>query len=350
MKRALITGVSGQDGYFLSQMLLDKGYEVHGTVRRNSRMSQGTLEKMENKYRQNLNLHYGDVTDGTFVTQLIKENDFDEVYHLAAQSFVAYSFKNPSSTYDINIGGTLNVVNAVKDVSPHSRFYFAATSEMFGQPRTVPQSEKTPLHPRSPYAIAKLAGYWSVMVYREAYSLFMCNGILFNHESEVRGPEFVTMKIAKSVARIVASDSEPLILGNLDARKDWGYAKDYVEGMWRMLQHRSPDDYVLATNELHTVREFVSEAFHVAGIEIEWEGTGLDEIGKDSGTGKTLIRVNKKFYRPLESDNYQGDYSKARKKLGWMPKTTFRELVRIMVESEMENVPSLKTQTVWGYH
>ncbi len=346
MKKALVTGVSGQDGYFLSQMLMQKGYEVHGTVRRNSRMSQGTLEKMDDRFRLKLNLHYGDVTDGTFITELMKETDFDEVYHLAAQSFVAYSFKNPASTYDINIGGTLNVVNAVKDTSPHSRLYFAATSEMFGQPKTVPQNEKTPLRPRSPYAIAKLAGFWSVKVYREAYSLYMCNGILFNHESEVRGPEFVTMKIAKSVARAVSGYTEPLVLGNLDARKDWGYAKDYVEGMWMMLQQKVPDDYVLATNEIHTVREFVEEAFRVVGRNVEWEGTGLDEIGKDSDTGKTLVEVSKKFYRPLESDNYQGDYTRARDKLGWIPKTPFRKLVEIMVESEMKTVSPLEAQAV----
>lgn len=346
MKKALITGVSGQDGYFLSQMLLKKGYEVHGTVRRNSRMSQGTLEKMDDRFRDKLNLHYGDVTDGTFITELIKENDFAEVYHLAAQSFVAYSFKNPASTYDINIGGTLNVINAVKDVSPGSRLYFAATSEMFGQPKTVPQNERTPLQPRSPYAIAKLAGFWSVKVYREAYSLYMCNGILFNHESEVRGPEFVTMKIAKSVARTLSGGEEALVLGNLDARKDWGYAKDYVEGMWMMLQQKEPDDFVLATNEIHTVREFVTEAFRVVGTDIEWEGTGLGEVGKDSETGRPLVRVSRKFYRPLESDNYQGDYSKARKKLGWIPKTSFRELVRIMVENEVKTVSSLKAQAV----
>ncbi len=258
MKKALITGVSGQDGYFLTQFLMDRGgYEVHGTVRRNSRMSQGTLERMPRQYRERLQVHYGgDITDGTFLSLLIKENQYDEIYHLAAQSFVAYSFQNPASTYDINIGGTLNVVNAIRDYSPSSRLYFAATSEMFGQPKTTPpQNENTPpLYPRSPYAISKLAGFWTVRVYREAYSLYMCNGILFNHESEVRGPpEFVTMKIARAVARIANGDTEPLVLGNLDARKDWGYAKDYVEGMWMMLQKERPDDYVLATGGRYTL-------------------------------------------------------------------------------------------------
>lgn len=346
MKHALITGISGQDGYFLSKMLIEKGYVVHGTVRRNSRMSHGTLERMEDKYRRKLNLHYGDITDGAFISQLMKDYDFDEVYHLAAQSFVAYSFQNPASTYDINISGTLNVVNGIKDLSPDSKLYFAATSEMFGQPRTVPQNEKTPLHPRSPYAISKLAGFWTVRNYREAYSLFMCNGILFNHESEVRGPEFVTMKIAKNVARILSSDSEPLVLGNLDARKDWGYAKDYVEGMWSMLQQDEPDDFVLATGDLHTVREFVTEAFRVVGVQVEWQGTGIDEIGKDLNTGDTIVRVNKKFYRPLESDNYQGDCSKATESFGWKPKTTFRDLVRIMVEGELQTVSELKPETI----
>jgi len=335
MKKALITGITGQDGYFLSKLLIDKGYEVHGVVRRNSQRSHGTLDLLPPEYKDAIILHYGDVTDYNFISSLIKNLKPDEVYHLAAQSFVPYSYENPASTYDINIGGTLNVVNAIKDFSPDTRMYNAGSSEMFGQPKQVPQNEQTPFYPRSPYAVSKVAAFWTVKVYRDAYSLFMCNGISFNHESEIRGPEFVTRKIAIAVAEIANGINEELVLGNLNARKDWGYAGDFVEGFWRMLQHERPDDYVLATGELHTVREFVEKAFKIVGIDIIWEGEGLNEVGRDE-KGRRLVSVSPKFFRPLEAENMVGDYSKAKKVLGWEPKIKFDQLVEIMVKSELQ--------------
>jgi len=333
--KALITGITGQDGYFLSQFLLSKGYEVHGIIRRNSSKSIGNLSLLPDELKKQINLHEGDVTDTSFINRIVSEVKPDELYHLAAQSFVAYSFENPSSTYDINIGGTLNVVNAIRDYSPNTRLYFAATSELFGKPETVPQNENTPFRPRSPYAVSKLAGFWTVKVYREAYNLFGSNGILFNHESEVRGPEFVTKKISLGVAKIANGVYEPIVLGNLNARKDWGYAKDYVEGMWMMLQHEKPDDFVLGTGESHTVREFVTEAFKVINIKIRWEGEGLNEVGL-SEEGRVLVKVSKEFFRPLEAENFLADYTKAKKILGWFPKTSFKELVKIMVESDIK--------------
>ena len=336
--KALITGISGQDGYFLSKLLLSKGYEVHGVIRRNSSMSIGNLSYLGKEHLSQINIHYGDLTDANFFSKLLSQLKPDEMYHLAAQSFVGYSFENPSSTYDVNIGGTLNVANAVKDSSPNTRLYFAATSELYGQPKTTPQNEETPFHPRSPYAVSKLAGFWTIKNYRDAYDLYMSSGILFNHESEVRGPEFVTRKISLAVARIASGDMEPIELGNLSARKDWGYAKDYVEGMWSMLQYKYGDDFVLGTGELHTVREFVEEAFKVAGISIHWKGSGVNEVGLSDGD-EVLVRVNRKFFRPLESDNYMADYSKARERFGWTPKTNFRRLVEIMVKHDMKSPP-----------
>ena len=332
--KAIITGISGQDGYFLSQFLLSKGYEVHGILRRNSSMTQGTLDLLPANIKKQIIIHYGDITDGNFISNIFREQKPDELYHLAAQSFVGYSFQNVLSTYDANIGGTLHACNAVKDSSPDTRMYFAATSELFGQPKQVPQNEMTPFFPRSPYAVSKLAGVWTVRTYREAYKLFMANGILFNHESEVRGPEFVTRKISKSVAKIYHGSKDPLVLGNLDAVKDWGYAKDYVMGMWMMLQQDYPDDFVLGTGESHTVRDFVETAFNEIGITLEWIGSGLNEVGISNG--ETMVKVSKEFYRPLESDNYKADYSKAKKKLKWEPKTKFRDLVRIMVKNDLK--------------
>ena len=329
--KAIITGITGQDGYFLSKLLLSKGYEVHGVIRRNSSMTNGTINLLPEELRNQIILHYGDVTDSNFISDLILKEKPDELYHLAAQSFVGYSFLNPASTYDVNISGTLNVCNAIKDHSPDTRMYFAATSELFGQPTEVPQSENTPFQPRSPYAVSKLA----VRNYREAYKLFMSNGILFNHESEVRGPEFVTRKITMGVAKIHAGSNNPIILGNLDARKDWGYAEDYVRGMWLMLQQDYPDDFVLGTGEQHTVREFVEQAFKEINIDLTWIGRGVNEIGVSSD-GKTLVKVSKDFYRPLEADNYMADYTKAKKKLGWEPKIKFNELVRIMLKNDIK--------------
>ena len=332
--KAIITGISGQDGYFLSQFLLSKGYEVHGILRRNSSMTQGTLDLLPANIKKQIIIHYGDITDGNFISNIFRELKPDELYHLAAQSFVGYSFQNVLSTYDVNIGGTLHACNAVKDSSPDTKMYFAATSELFGQPKQVPQNEMTPFFPRSPYAVSKLAGVWTVRTYREAYRLFMANGILFNHESEVRGPEFVTRKISKSVAKIYHGSKDPLVLGNLDAVKDWGYAKDYVKGMWMMLQQDYPDDFILGTGESHTVRDFVETAFNEIGITLEWVGSGLNEVGLSNG--ETMVKVSKEFYRPLESDNYKADYSKANKKLKWEPKTKFRDLVKIMVKNDLK--------------
>ena len=256
------------------------------------------------------------------------------MYHLAAQSFVGYSFQNALSTYDTNIGGTLNVCNAIKDSASDTRMYFAATSELFGQPKETPQNEMTPFFPRSPYAVSKLAGIWTVRTYRESYKLYMTNGILFNHESEVRGPEFVTRKITRGVARIHNGSPNPVVLGNLSAVKDWGYAKDYVEGMWMMMQQDTPDDFVLGTGESHTVREFVEEAFKVIGKNVIWKGSGVNEVGL-SEEGITLVKVSKEYFRPLESDNYRADYTKAKQKLGWSPKTKFKDLVKLMVENDL---------------
>lgn len=333
--KAVITGISGQDGYFLSQLLLSKGYEVHGILRRNSSMTQGTLDLLPENIRKQITIHYGDITDGNFLSNLLQEEKPEELYHLAAQSFVGYSFQNALSTYDANIGGTLNVSNSVKDSSPDTRMYFAATSELFGQPKETPQNEMTPFLPRSPYAVSKLAGIWTVRTYREAYKLFMSNGILFNHESEVRGPEFVTRKISRSVARVYHGSKEPVVLGNLSAVKDWGYARDYVEGMWMMLQQDYPDDFVLGTGESHTVREFAEAAFHSIDMNIQWKGSGVNEVGL-SDEGRTLVKVSREFFRPLESDNYMADYSRAKAKLGWEPKTKFSDLVQIMVKNDIK--------------
>ncbi len=335
--KAIITGISGQDGYFLSQLLLSKGYEVHGVLRRNSSMTQGTVDLLPENTRKQIIIHYGDITDGNFLSNLLTQEKPEELYHLAAQSFVGYSFQNALSTYDANIGGTLNVCNAIKDASPDTRMYFAATSELFGQPKETPQNEMTPFYPRSPYAVSKLAGIWTMRTYRDAYKLYMSNGILFNHESEVRGPEFVTRKISIGVARIFHGSKEPIVLGNLSAVKDWGYAKDYVEGMWKMVQQDYPDDFVLGTSEAHTVRDFVNAAFATIGVTVTWKGSGVNEVGL-SRDGSTLVKVSREFFRPLESDNYRADYSKAKTRLKWEPTTKFNDLVKIMVSSDINKM------------
>lgn len=334
--KALITGITGQDGYFLSQYLLKKGYEVHGLVRRNSNMTRGTFDLLPRNIQEQINIDYGDIMDESYIYNLIKKEKFDELYHLAAQSFVAYSFENPASTYDINIGGTLNIVNAIKDGNPDTRIYFAATSELFGKPETYPQNEDTPLNPQSPYSISKLAGYWTCKDYRNAYKLFISNGILFNHESEVRGPEFVTRKISLHVAKVSLGSNDVLELGNLNAVKDWGYAGDYVIAMNKILKYDIPDDFVIGTGESHTVRDFVNEAYKTIGINLQWVGSGINEVGLYRD--KTMARVNKKFYRPLESDNYRADYSKAKKKLNWEPKIKFDKLVKLMVEADINKL------------
>lgn len=335
MKKAIVTGVSGQDGIFLSRLLLEKGYEIHGVIRRNSAMSIGNLRFLKKDDLSKINIHYGDLADAVFFTKLLKEEEPDELYHLGAQSFVGYSFQNPSSTYDVNIFGTLNILNAIKEHSPNTRMYFAASSEMYGQPEETPQNENTAFKPRSPYAVSKLAGYWTCRNYRDAYNLFISSGIFFNHESEFRGPEFVTKKISQGVAKIAAGNRKPIELGNLNARKDWGYANDYVEAMWKIMNYKYGDDFVIGTGEVHTVREFAETAFEVARIPIVWKGAGLNEVGL-SDKDEVLVRVNRDFYRPLEADNFKADYSKAKLKLGWEPKVNFKELVKIMVNYDLK--------------
>jgi GDPmannose 4,6-dehydratase len=341
MRKAIITGISGQDGFFLSRLLLKKGYEVHGVVRRNSSMSTGNLRYLGERDRKKIAIHYGDLTDAGFFATLLKEEEPEELYHLAAQSFVGYSFENPSSTYDVNISGTLNILNAIKEHSADTRMYFAGSSEMFGQPENAPQNEDTPFRPRSPYAVSKLAGYWTCRNYRDAYKLFVSNGILFNHESEYRGPEFVTRKISLGVAEIANNPRSFIELGNLNARKDWGYANDYVEGMWRMLNYKYGDDFVMGTGAMHTVREFAEAAFERIGVTLKWKGTGVNEVGL-SERDSVLVKVRRDFYRPLEADNFKADYSKARERLRWEPEIDFKRLVRIMVDHDLNNISKRK--------
>lgn len=340
--KALITGITGQDGYYLTKLLLDKGYEVHGIIRRSSRNSIGNLEHLSKQEWEALSIHWGDITDNLFIDRVVRMAQPDEVYHLAAQSFVGLSFENPKFTYDVNIGGTLNIVNAIKEFSSHSRLYFAATSELYGKVQETPQTETTPFYPRSPYGVSKLAGFWTVKNYRESYDLFMSNGILFNHESPLRGPEFVTRKITLAAARIYHGLQDCIELGNLNAERDWGFAGEYVDGMHKVLQYRESDDFVLATGKTHTVRDFVDCAFRVVGIDIEWEGIAVEEIGRDSKSGRVLVRVNPKLFRPAEVDMICGDYSKAKKELGWQPKVKFEELVNLMVEKDLERIQNKK--------
>jgi len=348
MKRALITGVTGQDGSFLAEFLLEKGYEVHGVIRRSSSYNQERLEDILSpeeaealKNNKNFHLHYGDITDTSNVIRLISEIRPDEIYNLAAQSHVRVSFDMPEYTADVDALGTLRILEAVRilGLTEKTRIYQASTSELYGKVQEVPQKETTPFYPRSPYGVAKLYGYWITKNYRESYGMFAVNGILFNHESERRGETFVTRKITLAAARIAQGKQDKLYLGNLDALRDWGYAKDYVECMWLMLQHDTPEDFVIATGEMHSVREFATLAFKYAGIEIEWQGEGLDEKGIDKATGRVLIEVDPKYFRPAEVDQLLGDPTKAKKLLGWNPtKTPFEELVRIMVEADMKKV------------
>ncbi len=338
MKKALITGITGQDGFFLSRWLLDIGYEVHGFVRRNSAASLGNLHDLSQDELSRIVIHWGDVIDHTIVDSVVREHSFDEIYHLAAQGFVGASFTNPSLTYKTNIEGTLNFVNAIKAFSKHTKFYFAATSELYGKAQQTPQDEQTPFYPRSPYGVSKLAGFWTVKNYREAYQLFMSNGILFNHESEHRGKEFVTRKITQAVARISKGAHEPLLIGNLDAKRDWGFAGDYAKGMWMILQHSFPDDFVLATGECHSVREFVTEACKAVGIDIEWRGEGTEEVGINLTTGKIIVQIDPQYFRPAEVDTILGNASKAKKLLGWQPSITFTGLVKRMIDSELHRL------------
>lgn len=349
-KVALITGITGQDGSFLAELLLDKGYDVHGVIRRSSSFNTGRIEHLyiedairDMHDRRKLQLHYGEMTDSTNLIRLIKEIGPHEIYNLAAMSHVKVSFEVPEYTADTDGIGSLRLLEAVRFLGMEkvTRIYQASSSEMFGEVLEIPQSETTPFNPRSPYAIAKLYAYWITKNYREAYNLFAVNGILFNHESERRGETFVTRKITLAAARIAAGVQEKLYLGNLGARRDWGYAKDYVECMWLMLQAEEPEDYVIATGQMHSVREFAELALKEAGIELRWEGTGVAEVGIDVASGQTLIEVDPAYFRPTEVEQLQGDPSKAMRKLNWNPQSTsFEELVKIMMAHDMKLIRS----------
>lgn len=338
---ALITGITGQDGSYLAELLLKKGYEVHGIKRRQSTINTERIDHLRKNpdYKNKLFLHYGDLTDSYNLLKLVLTIKPTEVYNLGAQSHVAVSFEVPEYTAEATGVGTIRLLDAIVQSGIKCKFYQASTSELFGGlPETAPQSEKTPFYPKSPYGVAKLYGYWITKNYRESYNMFACNGVLFNHESPRRGENFVTRKITQAVARIYKGKQEKLTLGNLNAKRDWGFAGDYVEGMWLMLQQDKPDDYVLASNETHTVREFVELAFAEVGIKIRWEGTGIEEKGYDSITGRLLVDIDKRFFRPAEVDLLWGDATKAEKELGWKRKVSFKELVSMMVKSDLENV------------
>lgn len=334
MKKALITGVTGQDGSYLAELLLDKGYEVYGIMRRKSVVDYGNVEHIKDK----IHFIYADMTDLVSLVNAMRVSEADEVYNLAAQSFVATSWEQPLATAQIDALGVTNMLEAIRMVKPSCRFYQASTSEMFGLVQETPQRETTPFYPRSPYGVAKVYGHWITKNYRESYGLYACSGILFNHESERRGKEFVTRKITDSVARIKLGIQDHIELGNMDSKRDWGHSKDYVYAMWLMLQQDHADDYVIATNETRTVREFVEIAFAKVGIELEWSGKGIDEVGKNKSDGKTLVKVNKEFFRPAEVEILLGDPSKAEKELGWKREICFNELVERMVKNDMEIV------------
>ena len=338
-KRALITGITGQDGSFLSEFLLEKGYEVHGIIRRSSVDFRERIAHLEG--RPGFHLHYADLGDSMSIVKVVGQVQPDEIYNLAAQSHVQVSFDSPEFTANVDAVGVLRILEAVRacHLEERCRIYQASTSELYGKVESIPQNEETPFHPYSPYAVAKLYGYWIVKEYREAYGMFCCSGILFNHESERRGETFVTRKITLAAAHIAQGLQEKLLLGNLSSKRDWGYARDYVECMWLMLQQEQPDDYVIATGVQHTVREFATLAFRYAGVELRWEGEGSEEKGIDVRTGRVLVAVSPDFYRPTDVVNLLGDPSKARRELGWNPsKTKFEDLVRLMVDSDMAKV------------
>ena len=347
-KKALITGISGQDGSYLSELLLSKGYEVHGIIRRHSTIGHGKIEHLvrdSSILNVSLFLHYGDLTDSSNLNRLIEKIRPDEIYNLAAQSHVAISFDVPEYTAETDAIGTLRILDAIKASNLNCKFYQASTSELFGGiPETAPQNEKTPFYPKSPYGVAKLYSYWITVNYRESYNLFACNGILFNHESPRRGEDFVTRKISIAIASVIAGKQEKLSLGNMDAKRDWGFAGDYVEGMWRILQQENPSDYVLSTNETHTVREFVELAFEEVGIKIVWSGLGIDEKGYSGKTGKLLVDVNPIFFRPSEVELLWGDCKKAEQELGWVRHTSFKELVKMMVDFDMYEIVGIRAE------
>lgn len=342
-KRALITGITGQDGAYLTELLLNKGYEVHGLKRRSSSFNTGRIDRFyqdPHEAEPKLKLHYGDLTDSTNLIRIVQEVQPDEIYNLAAQSHVAVSFETPEYTANADGIGTLRILEAIRllGLAKQTRFYQASTSELYGLVQAVPQKETTPFYPRSPYAAAKLYAYWITVNYREAYGIHASNGILFNHESPLRGETFVTRKITRAVAAISLNLQEKLYLGNLDAKRDWGFARDYVEGMWRIVQHPVADDFVLATGETRTVREFVSIAFAEVGITVTWAGQGVMEKGIDEATGRVLVEVDPRYFRPTEVDLLIGDYTKAKEILGWEPTTSFAEMVEDMVRSDLRTV------------
>ena len=344
-KTAYITGITGQDGAYLAELLLDKGYEVHGVKRRSSSFNTARIDHLQIEPHRpgNLHLHYGDMTDSTTLIRQIADIKPDEIYNLAAQSHVKVSFEMPEYTANADAVGALRILEAIRmlGLTEKTKFYQASTSELYGKVQEVPQRETTPFYPRSPYAVAKLYAYWITVNYREGYDMFACNGILFNHESPIRGETFVTRKISRAVAAIEMGLQDTLYLGNLDAQRDWGHARDYVEGMWRILQHDVAEDFVLATGEMHSVRAFCEAAFAAVGRSLTWEGEGVDEVGRDAATGAVLIRIDPRYFRPTEVEELLGDPTKAREKLGWVATTPFAQLVEEMVT---EDLGLLKTE------
>lgn len=342
MKKALISGITGQDGSYLAELLLEKGYEVHGIIRRSSSFNRGRIDHLyiqnESLRDKRLFLHYGDVTDTSNLNRILEKITPDEIYNLAAQSHVKVSFDVPEYTAQVDAVGTLRFLDAIRETGVKTRFYQASTSELFGKAREVPQSEVTPFYPRSPYGVAKLYGYWIVINYREAYNLYACNGILFNHESPRRGEGFVTRKVTLAAARIKLGLQKSVALGNLNAKRDWGYAPEYCDGMWRMLQQETPEDFVLATGKTHTVREFTDLAFKILDMPLEWEGTGPAERGIDRKTDTVLVEIDPRYYRPTEVEILVGDATKARNKLGWTSTTVFEDLVAMMAKADFERV------------
>lgn len=354
MKKALITGITGQDGAYLADFLLQKGYEVHGIKRRSSSFNTARVDHLYMDPHEpgvRFFMHYGDLTDATNLIRIIQQVRPDEIYNLAAQSHVKVSFETAEYTANADALGTLRLLEAVRmlGLEKKTRFYQASTSELYGKVKEIPQNEETPFYPRSPYGVAKLYGYWITVNYREAYGMFACNGILFNHESPIRGETFVTRKITRAVARIKLGLQHRLYLGNLDAKRDWGYAGDYVEAMWLILQQEEPDDYVIATGESHSVREFVEKAFKEVGIDITWEGDGVNEVGKNRDTGDVLVEIDPRYFRPTEVDYLRGDPSKAKKKLGWEPRVSFDELIRMMVREDLKEAERDQLCTSAGY-
>ncbi len=340
-KKALITGITGQDGSYLAELLIKKGYEVHGIIRRSSSFNTSRIDHLYNNAEvlgKKLFLHYGDLTDTSNLNRILEKIEPNEIYNLAAQSHVKVSFELPEYTAEVDAIGTVRFLDAIRETGIKPRFYQASTSELFGKAQQVPQSEKTPFYPRSPYGVAKLYGYWIIINYREAYDIYACNGILFNHESPRRGETFVTRKITRAAAKIKLGIDQKLSLGNLNAKRDWGYAPEYVDGMWRMLQLNTPDDFVLATGETHTVREFVEVAFKELEMELVWKGKGAAEKGIDKRTKKVIVEVDPRHYRPTEVELLIGDASKAKQKLGWVPKVKFDELAKIMVRADFEKI------------